>query len=42
MEWIVTALLPGDANVVATGVPNCGDESRCPPMEVRISFRVTG
>jgi predicted small lipoprotein YifL len=42
MEWIVTALRPGDANVVVTGVPNCGDESRCPPMEVRISFRVTG
>jgi predicted secreted protein len=42
MEWIVTALRPGDSNVVATGVPNCGDESQCPPMEVHISFRVTG
>ncbi|MGH9252906.1 MAG: hypothetical protein ACRD0W_25860, partial [Acidimicrobiales bacterium] len=31
MEWIVTALRPGDAVVTATGVPNCGDESRCPP-----------
>ncbi|MGH8823784.1 MAG: hypothetical protein ACRDVN_04840 [Jiangellaceae bacterium] len=41
MEWIVTALRPGDAAVTATGVPNCGDDSRCPPIEVRIGFRVT-
>jgi hypothetical protein len=42
MEWIVTAVQPGDAAVIASGAPNCGDESRCPPMELRISFRVTG
>ena len=42
MEWIVTALRPGDAAVTATGAPNCGDESRCPPMEVRIDFLVVG
>jgi predicted secreted protein len=42
MEWIVTAVRPGDAAVTATGAPNCGDDSRCPPMEVRIGFRITG
>jgi predicted secreted protein len=42
MEWIVTAVQPGDAAVTASGAPNCSDESRCPPMEFRISFRVTG
>jgi hypothetical protein len=41
MEWIVTALRPGDAAVTASGLPNCGDNSRCPPMEVHIGFRVT-
>jgi predicted secreted protein len=41
-EWIVTAVQPGDAAVTASGAPNCSDESRCPPMEFRISFRVTG
>ena len=42
MEWIVTAVAPGDAVVTAAGVPNCGDGSRCPPMEVQIGFRVMG
>jgi predicted secreted protein len=42
MEWIVMAAQPGDAVVTATGMPNCGDDSECPPIEVRISFRVTG
>ena len=42
MEWIVTAVQSGDAVVTATGAPNCGDDSRCPPMEVRIGFRVIG
>jgi hypothetical protein len=41
MEWIVTALSPGEAAVTASGVPNCGDNSRCPPVEIRIEFRVT-
>jgi len=41
-EWIVTAVQPGDAVVTAAGAPNCGDDSRCPPMEVRIGFRITG
>ena len=42
MEWIVTAVQPGDAVVTAAGAPNCGDDSRCPPTEVRIGFRVIG
>jgi len=42
MEWIVTAVRPGDADVTATGAPNCGNDSPCPPMEVRIGFRITG
>ena len=41
-EWIVTAAQPGDAVVTAAGAPNCGDDSGCPPMEVRIGFRVIG
>ena len=42
MEWIVTAVHPGDAVVTAASAPNCGDDSRCPPVEVRIGFRVIG
>jgi hypothetical protein len=42
MEWIVTAVGPGDAVVTTAGMPNCSDDSRCPPMAVRIGFRVTG
>jgi predicted secreted protein len=41
-EWIVTAVQPGDAVVTAAGAPNCGDDSGCPSMEVRIGFRVIG
>jgi hypothetical protein len=41
MEWIVTALGPGDATITASGLPNCGDDFRCPPMDIRIGFRVT-
>jgi predicted secreted protein len=41
-EWIVTAGQPGDAVVTAAGAPNCGDDSRCPPMDVSIGFRVIG
>lgn len=40
MEWIVTAVRPGDAVVSATGEPNCDDESRCPPTAVRLAFHV--
>ena len=42
MEWIVTAVGPGDAVVTTAGMPNCSDDSRCPPVAVRIGFRVTG
>jgi predicted secreted protein len=41
-EWIVTAVQPGDAVVTAAGAPRCGENFRCPPMDVSIGFRVIG